>query len=83
MRLGTQDLGTGARTLAAVITADAPGLRPSQVRPEIGGTLYGVSALSGGSTAAASISPGIRLAAIRRTFTALPLPDTTSKAESC
>lgn len=65
MRLGTQDLGTGTRTLVAVITADALGLRPSQVRPEIGDTAYGVSALSGGSTTAASISPGIRVAAIK------------------
>jgi xanthine dehydrogenase YagR molybdenum-binding subunit len=65
MRLGTQDLGTGTRTMVAVITADALGLRPSQVRPEIGDTLYGVSALSGGSTTAASISPGIRVAAIK------------------
>jgi xanthine dehydrogenase YagR molybdenum-binding subunit len=65
MRLGTQDLGTGTRTLVAVVTADALGLGPSQVRPEIGDTLYGVSALSGGSTTAASISPGIRVAAIK------------------
>ena len=65
MRLGTQDLGTGTRTLVAVITADALGLRPSQVRPEIGDTAYGVSALSGGSTTAASISPGIRVAAVK------------------
>jgi xanthine dehydrogenase YagR molybdenum-binding subunit len=65
MRLGTQDLGTGTRTLVAVITADALGLHPSQVRPEIGDTAYGVSALSGGSTTAASISPGIRVAAIK------------------
>ena len=65
MRLGTQDLGTGTRTLVAVITADALGLRPSQVKPEIGDTAYGVSALSGGSTTAASISPGIRVAAVK------------------
>ncbi len=65
MRVGTQDLGTGTRTLVAVITADSLGLQPSQVRPEIGDTLYGVSPLSGGSTTAASISPGIRVAAIK------------------
>jgi xanthine dehydrogenase YagR molybdenum-binding subunit len=35
------------------------------VKPEIGDTLYGVSALSGGSTTAASISPGIRVAAVK------------------
>ena len=65
MRAGTQDLGTGTRTLVAVITADALGLQPWQVKPEIGDTLYGVSALSGGSTTAASISPGIRVAAVK------------------
>jgi xanthine dehydrogenase YagR molybdenum-binding subunit len=65
MRVGTQDLGTGTRTLVAVITADSLGLQPNQVRPEIGDTLYGVSPLSGGSTTAASISPGIRVAAVK------------------
>ena len=65
MRAGTQDLGTGTRTLVAVVTADALGLQPSQIRPEIGDTLYGPSPLSGGSTTAASISPGIRVAAIK------------------
>ena len=65
MRAGTQDIGTGTRTLVAVITADALGLQPTQVRPEIGDTLYGVSPASGGSTTAASISPGIRVAAVK------------------
>jgi len=65
IRLGTQDLGTGTRTLVAVITADSLGLKPNQVRPEIGDTLFGVSPLSGGSTTAASISPGIRVAAVK------------------
>jgi xanthine dehydrogenase YagR molybdenum-binding subunit len=65
MRVGTQDLGTGTRTLVAVITADAFGLQPSQVKPEIGDTLYGVSPTSGGSTTAASVSPGIRVAAVK------------------
>ena len=65
MRLGSQDIGTGTRTLVAVVTADALGLQPSQVKPEIGDTQYGVSPLSGGSTTAAGISPGIRIAAIK------------------
>ena len=65
MRLGTQDLGTGTRTLVAVVTADSLGLKPNQVRPEIGDTLFGVSPASGGSTTAASISPGIRVAAVK------------------
>jgi xanthine dehydrogenase YagR molybdenum-binding subunit len=65
MRSGTQDLGTGTRTLVAVITAESLGLQPDQIRPEIGDTLFGVSPISGGSTTASSISPGIRVAAVK------------------
>jgi xanthine dehydrogenase YagR molybdenum-binding subunit len=65
LRIGTQDLGTGTRTLVAIVTADALGLQPSQVKPEIGDTTFGVSPVSGGSTTAASISPAIRVAAIK------------------
>ena len=65
MRMGTQDIGTGTRTLVAMITADSLGLQASQVKPEIGDTVYGVSPLSGGSTTAASISPAIRVAAVK------------------
>jgi xanthine dehydrogenase YagR molybdenum-binding subunit len=65
MRIGTQDIGTGTRTLVAIVTADALGLKPSQVTPEIGDTQYGVSGGSGGSTTAASTSPGIRIAALK------------------
>ena len=64
MRVGTQDIGTGTRTLVAMVTADALGLQPSQVTPEIGDTRYGVSGGSGGSTTAASIEP--RASASRR-----------------
>jgi xanthine dehydrogenase YagR molybdenum-binding subunit len=65
MRIGSQDLGTGTRTLVAIVTAESLGLQASQVKPEIGDTLYGVSPLSGGSTTAASISPAIRVAAVK------------------
>ena len=65
MRLGTQDIGTGERTLVAIVTADALGLQPSQVTPEIGDTQYGISGSSGGSTTAASTSPGMRIAALK------------------
>jgi xanthine dehydrogenase YagR molybdenum-binding subunit len=65
MRLGTQDIGTGQRTLVAMVAADALGLQPSQVTPQIGDTQYGVSTGSGGSTTAASTSPGIRMAALK------------------
>ena len=65
MRVGTQDIGTGTRTLVAMVTADALGLQPSQVTPEIGDTQYGVSGGSGGSTTAASTSPGMRISALK------------------
>jgi xanthine dehydrogenase YagR molybdenum-binding subunit len=65
MRIGTQDIGTGTRTVVAVVTADALGLQPAQVTPEIGDTSYGASPGSGGSTTAASISPGVRIAALK------------------
>ena len=65
VRTGTQDIGTGQRTLVAMVAADALGLQPSQVTPEIGDTQYGVSAGSGGSTTAASTAPAIRIAALK------------------
>jgi xanthine dehydrogenase YagR molybdenum-binding subunit len=64
MRIGTQDLGTGTRTLVAIVTAESLGLQPSQIKPEIGDTIDGVSGASGGSTTAGSISPAIRIASI-------------------
>jgi CO/xanthine dehydrogenase Mo-binding subunit len=63
MRMGTQDLGTGTRTLVAVVTAESLGLQPSQIKPEIGDTMYGVSPGSGGSTITYSAGRAIRLAA--------------------
>ena len=39
MRIGTQDIGTGTRTLVAIVTAESLGLQPSQVKAEIGDTL--------------------------------------------
>ncbi|HTV00135.1 MAG TPA: xanthine dehydrogenase family protein molybdopterin-binding subunit [Luteitalea sp.] len=65
MRVGTQDLGTGTRTLVAVVAADTLGLPAERVTPQIGDTNHGVSPLSGGSTTAASISPAIRVAAVK------------------
>ena len=65
MRVGTQDIGTGQRTLVAMVAADALGLQPSQITTEIGDTQYGVSGGSGGSTTAASTTPGIRIAALK------------------
>ena len=63
MKVGTQDLGTGTRTMVAMLTAETFGLPVSAVKPEIGDTIYPVCGASGGSTTAASISPAIRIAA--------------------
>jgi|SRR5579859_651307 len=59
IRCGTQDLGTGTKTLIAVIAADVFGLKPEQITVHIGDTRYPPSGGSGGSTTAASVSPAI------------------------
>jgi xanthine dehydrogenase YagR molybdenum-binding subunit len=65
VRLGTQDLGTGSRTVVAIVAAETFGLQPAQIHPEIGDTSYGVSGGSGGSTTTAGISPAIRIATMK------------------
>ena len=64
VKVGSQDLGTGTRTLVAVVAADTLGLPVSAVRAEIGDTLYPISGASGGSTTAAAVSPAVRIAAV-------------------
>jgi xanthine dehydrogenase YagR molybdenum-binding subunit len=64
VRCGTQDLGTGTRTLIAVVAADTFGIPVSAIRPEIGDTIFPISGGSGGSTTAAGVSPAVRIAAV-------------------
>ena len=64
VRVGTQDLGTGTRTMVAIVAADSLGLPTSAIRPEIGDTMYPISGGSGGSTTAAAVSPAVRIAAV-------------------
>lgn len=59
IRCGTQDLGTGTRTVIALIAADLLGLKPEQISVRIGDTQFPPSGGSGGSTTAASVSPAI------------------------
>lgn len=59
IRCGTQDLGTGTKTLIALIAADLLGLTPEQITVRVGDTQYPPSGGSGGSTTAASVSPAI------------------------
>src|SRR5207247_124913 len=46
----TQDLGTGERTVLAIVTAEVLGLEPKDITTRIGDTDYGRSTGSGGST---------------------------------
>jgi xanthine dehydrogenase YagR molybdenum-binding subunit len=59
IRCGTQDIGTGTKTLIAVVAADILGLKPEQIAVHIGDTRFPQSGGSGGSTTAASVSPAI------------------------
>ena len=65
MRSGTQDIGTGTRTLVAMVTAETLGLPLSAIKVEIGDSLYPFSGGSGGSTTAASVTPAIRVTAAK------------------
>jgi xanthine dehydrogenase YagR molybdenum-binding subunit len=65
MKCGTQDIGTGTRTIVAMVTAETLGLPLNAVRAEIGDTNYPRSGGSGGSTTAASAMPAIRLTAAK------------------
>jgi xanthine dehydrogenase YagR molybdenum-binding subunit len=65
VRTGTQDIGTGTRTILAMVAAEELGLPLSRVRAEIGDTRYLYSVPSGGSGTAPSNTPAIRQAAAR------------------
>jgi xanthine dehydrogenase YagR molybdenum-binding subunit len=58
-RLGVQDIGTGTRTVIAVVAAEMLGLKPEQITVKVGDTRYPPGPGSGGSTTCASISPTV------------------------
>jgi xanthine dehydrogenase YagR molybdenum-binding subunit len=62
-RTSTQDLGTGQRTVTAVITAEILGLEPGQVTLQFGESPNGQSSGSGGSTTIPSQAPATLRAA--------------------
>jgi xanthine dehydrogenase YagR molybdenum-binding subunit len=64
IKCGTQDIGTGTRTLVAIVAAETFGLPVNAVTPQIGDTQYPFSGGSGGSTTAASVTPAIRVTCI-------------------
>lgn len=59
--VGTQDLGTGIRTLVGEIVAEELGLDISQVHVKIGDTDLLPSGGSGGSTTTASVTPAVKV----------------------
>ena len=65
VKCGTQDIGTGTRTIVAMVAAETFGLPLGAVKPEIGDTVYPFSGGSGGSTTAASVSPAIRVTSVK------------------
>ncbi|MGA2870822.1 MAG: molybdopterin cofactor-binding domain-containing protein, partial [Verrucomicrobiota bacterium] len=58
-RLGVQDIGTGTRTIIAVIAAELLGLKPDQITVRVGDTNFPPGPGSGGSTTSPSISPTV------------------------
>jgi xanthine dehydrogenase YagR molybdenum-binding subunit len=63
MRIGTQDIGTGTRTLVALVTAETLGLPIESVQAAIGDSNYPFAPGSGGSVTVASITSTVRAAA--------------------
>lgn len=63
IQCGTQDIGTGTRTMIAMTAAEELGLRPEDVRVSLGDTRLPFSHGSGGSMTAPSVTPAVRTAA--------------------
>jgi len=59
VRCGTQDLGTGTKTLIAIVAAEVFSTETSAITVRIGDTAFPASGGSGGSTTAASVSPAV------------------------
>jgi len=64
LRCGTQDIGTGTRTVLAQIVAEELGLELGAVRVELGDTNSQYAPISAGSLTVASVGPAVRLAAM-------------------
>ncbi len=68
---GTQDLGTGTRTVCALVLAETLGLPVEGVKVHIGSSKYPLSGASGGSTTVGAVSESHRRAgqdALRKMF---------------
>ena len=64
IKMATQDLGTGARTIIIIVAADALGIPMDSVKLLIGDSRYPVSGASGGSTTSGGVTSSTRRAAV-------------------
>lgn len=64
IELGSQDLGTGTRTIIAQVVAETLGLRAADITVKIGDTNYPASGTSGGSTTVGGVSSAARKASV-------------------
>jgi xanthine dehydrogenase YagR molybdenum-binding subunit len=64
VKCGTQDIGTGTRSIVAMVAAETFGLPVSAIKLEIGDSNLPFSGGSGGSTTAASVTPAIRVTSV-------------------
>jgi len=62
--IGSQDLGTGTRTVIAIVAADTLGIPLSAVKVNLGDSKYPPSGGSGGSTTVGGVSASTRHAAV-------------------
>ncbi len=60
VNLGSQDLGTGTRTVIAIVAAETLGLPVEAIKVNLGDTKYPVSGPSGGSTTVGGVSGSVR-----------------------
>ncbi len=63
-RLSTQDIGTGTRTVVAIVLAETLGLPLSAVKVRIGDSQFPTSGASGGSTTVGGVTSATRRAAV-------------------
>ncbi len=57
LKSATQDIGTGTRTILAIIAAELLGLKPTDIKSNIGNSTFPPGQASGGSTTTPSMSP--------------------------
>jgi xanthine dehydrogenase YagR molybdenum-binding subunit len=65
LRSATQDIGTGARTILAIIAAEVLGLKPTDIFSNIGTSGFPPGQASGGSTTTPSMAPPCYDAALK------------------